>query len=259
MKLTKDRSVVSNLPIVPNPKKYGGIPAVYLYEVEALMSTPDETKKDGSNNPSMFAGIERPYLAFRYKEMGNEKGEERDRIYIHRYFPIDNVSNTGEELSEDTQTKAFMGQFDHIKHVFDELNHSSLAINKRALKDITVKEADMFTDDVKVRVAAYVKYYENLAAQFNGTDGKTKLYKAKTGFVPMWLKLTLNKSGKQFEMPRYINKGIIEAIRYKGKDMVQPQIYIDPVYDTIERDATAAKPVAPSDVAKKIEEDLDLD
>lgn len=261
LSLKGNKSVTSNLPIIPDVQVNGGVNAVYLFEVETYSKEVDEYDKDGKRNTSIYAGHTRPTLAFRFKSMGNEKGIKRDNIHITRFFGIDNSKQDGTAIEVESQVKGIIGIFDHILHIYGSCE-GPLAVNRRPFADIDVDEEALTSDDAETRIAAFEGFFQAVVERFQGTGTEKPVYigAAKNDYdqhVPLYLILTARKDGS-FDIPQYVRKGYIEPIRYKGTTPQPPQIYIDPRYDSIVVKPKEQTKATPGDVAAQVSKDLGL-
>lgn len=260
IKVSSTVEVVSNLSMIPNPDVDGGLKRAYLYDVEVYQKEVKTENADGSLNPSMYAGIERPYLAFYFKEILDKSLNPRDRVYIHRIFPVDNTTSKGKELTFDNQVDSLQGIINEVIHIWNGVAKSALAIHKRKFEDFEIDPEEVLTSDGVARAAAFTELFTNIVNQFKGD--KPIFESAKGEYkVPVWIKLVLDWKNEDYAFPQYIRKGFIEPMAYNAKALIPSQLSIDLVKgEKIVRPEAKAEPreAQSKDVAASIKSDLGL-
>jgi hypothetical protein len=263
IKVQGSAEVLSNLPIIPNPKVDDGLNRVYPYDVKVYDKEVKSEKRDGTPNYSMFAGTTRPYLAVYYKAINTEG---RDKVHVQRFFPTDNSTSKGDAISEDDQINSLQTDIAHILHIWQSVQASPFCKTKRTFVDIDLDIDTILSNDVDVRIKAFTDLYNDIAKQFMGKAKELSIFEVtKDKFeIPMWLKLILDWRNKDFTTPQYVGNGYLEPIRYDGKKIVPAQIFIDPskkesILRTVSaNNANDASKESVTNIDEKIGSDLNL-
>lgn len=243
MGIKKDTRGASSLKFNPDPAINDGL---CLGALKAVAVGKAEFKEDQKGDYAEFAGKTLPTIQFVFEGLPARDGAGAP-VHVHSYKPVAIIPG------DSKYDWIYDGMFQTIKHFIDVLSDNNFRDEYEDLLELAIDtENGMTFEELE---AAYTKFFNGVAAVFNGTDTLPCLIKNANGdAVLLWIKLLLYTANSKGTVS-IVNNGAPGFSNYPGDGLIElfvpnvaPQLRINIAKgeSIIPKERTENKPTAPA-------------
>lgn len=198
--------VESRLSFKPEADKFNGLCMATIESIELVNTEVPKVKEDGTPNTNEFAGRTLPSIKITFKQHNFDPKDDSARYIILVEKITGTKLTTGEDMKLSTWESLVMAQYKRLQHIVNAFDKGGLLPKSKNCPAIDIE----FGDAAEARILKMTKFYKHFMEQLVGKDEATPKYAG----VKFWLVVVAsNSNGYFYEIPQFIEKGIIEVVK----------------------------------------------
>jgi len=161
-----------------------------------------------------YHGMNVPNLVF---EFAQDHSDGIERFLTWAIKPVVSIMNDGSINPSKTRNSIYLGQYKHVRHIYDAFTSlpNTIPMDKLKLPELVIDGVpkEQHLKDVK-------KWYQAMATWFVDKDKKPIYTNVNGDGYKLLTKCIINKNAKTIDIPQYINDGFIELLKMENSKVV---------------------------------------